>query len=156
MRSAVGRIADKAMRIAQKSLEEARTNVRKSHSAEYKRDLETTYAEAVAEWYRGYYPIMYNRTYKLYTLFNATIDAEGYVDWEISEDLDYPSWKPGPWNPFEQIFENGLHGGWVGDHTPAYSTPIPDIFMIGVDEVQDYRFGQIKDEFYRIFWSQYR
>lgn len=158
MRSSVARIADKAMRIAQEALNDARANVRKKHSAEYKQDIETVYAEAVAAWYRSYIPLKYRRTYKLYTLFNADINAEGYVNWEISEDLDYPSWgeERKPFDPFSQIFERGLHGGWVGSHSPAYSAPIPDLFMIGKDEIKTNRADQIKDEFYKVFWSRYR
>lgn len=156
MRSAIGRIVDKATRIAQEALDDARTQVRVDTADEYRQDTETVYHEAVAAWYRSYIPRKYNRTYKLYGLFNSRIDAEGYVEWEISEDLDYPSWKPGPWDPFDQIFERGLHGGWVGAHSPVYSAPIPRLFEIGLDEIKQNRFGQIKNEFYKLFWSRYR
>ena len=156
MRSAVERIAEKAMRIAQEALDDARTSVRKNTANEYRQDMETVYHESVAAWYRSYIPYRYNRTRKLYGLFSANVDGAGYVDWEISEDLNYPSWKPGPWDPFNQIFERGLHGGWVGTHAPAYSAPIPELFEIGLDEIKLNRFGQIKNEFYKLFWSRYR
>ena len=155
MRSSIERIAEKATRIAQEALEEARKNVRKEHAKEYEEDLHTAYAEAVAEWYRGYIPYKYNRTGKLYTLLQTEVDAEGYVSWEISEDLNYPSWKPGPWDPFDQIVERGLHGGWVGSHSPAYSTPFPGVFEATANELQYDRLLSVKNEFYKVFWDKY-
>lgn len=162
MRSSIDRFAEKAMQIARKSLEEARTKVRKESASEYKQDLETVYAEAVHAWYDSYIPYQYNRTGKLYGLFESEIDAEGYVNWEISEDLSYPSWGKAkkPWDPFKQIFEHGLHGGWIGRwppyREPVRSAPIPDLFLIGEKEIKRNRLLDVKKEFYDVFWSNYK
>lgn len=167
-----GELIEKATKVAQELYEEAKDKAIKEVSADIPEDLETIYREAVSAWYRAYIPSAYSRNYSLYSLIDVERggDAGNGIGWKVSGDnMTKAQWGKGSFNPWYQIYYGGYHGGPIGRRTmdgdfitmwsPPHSAPIPNLFQIGIDELET-AYGLrvkslIRDEVQRNFNSRF-
>lgn len=99
---------------------EAAIRFNKQLNIKVEKDLKKICRLGVKNFYDGYYPKYYNRTYDLYHAYKVVVDLDGECDWEVIYSHEFMKKKHGMRNGvstvgndyiFQNSFMEGVHGG---------------------------------------------